>query len=258
MASVLLAMTVGMQNVMSFVSDDKARWQKYQMALPVSDMSVVASKYISVLCTLGISLLGAGALNLASSVLYRNFDPVVWGLGAFAAVFLPLMWTGVCLPLTYWFGVQSAQVMGMLIVVPVFYFIKYFEDGSGFSAMAASLSSYLFLAGGCDGCGFRGIPADQRGGICQAEGAAASIAVPTRLIVEASARESVILPSPSIASRNLQTAYHAASRKPFCRFPRFFCRLVSQQPDFACLKFREPMSYGQWPGYRIYLCPKVL
>ena len=27
MASVLLAMTVGMQNVMSFVSDDKARWQ---------------------------------------------------------------------------------------------------------------------------------------------------------------------------------------------------------------------------------------
>ena len=147
MASVLLAMTVGMQNVMSFVSDDKARWQKYQMALPMSDMSVVASKYISVLCTLGISLLGAGALNLASSVLYRNFDPVVWGLGAFAAVFLPLMWTGVCLPLTYWFGVQSAQVMGMLIVVPVFYFIKYFEDGSGFSAMAASLSSYLFLVG---------------------------------------------------------------------------------------------------------------
>lgn len=147
MASVLLAMTVGMQNVMSFVSDDKARWQKYQMALPMSDMSVVASKYISVLCTLGVSLLGAGALNLASSVLYRNFDPVVWGLGAFAAVFLPLMWTGVCLPLTYWFGVQSAQVMGMLIVVPVFYFIKYFEDGSGFSAMAASLSSYLFLAG---------------------------------------------------------------------------------------------------------------
>ena len=138
MASVLLAMTVGMQNVMSFVSDDKARWQKYQMALPMSDMSVVASKYISVLCTLGISLLGAGALNLASSVLYRNFDPVVWGLGVFAAVFLPL---------TYWFGVQSAQVMGMLIVIPVFYFIKYFEDGSGFSAMAASLSSYLFLAG---------------------------------------------------------------------------------------------------------------
>lgn len=109
MASVLLAMTVGMQNVMSFVSDDKARWQKYQMALPVSDMSVVASKYISVLCTLGISLLGAGALNLASSVLYRNFDPVVWGLGAFAAVFLPLMWTGVCLPLTYWFGVQIGR-----------------------------------------------------------------------------------------------------------------------------------------------------
>lgn len=56
------------------------------------------------------------------------------------------MWTGVCLPLTYWFGVQSAQAAGLVIVIPMFYLVKYFEDGSGFSAMADSLSSYLLVA----------------------------------------------------------------------------------------------------------------
>lgn len=146
-ASIMLAMTIGMQNVMSLASDEKARWKQYQMAMPVSSFLVVASKYISVICTLGISLLGSIILNLLSSIIYHRFDIAVWDLAIFAAIFLPIMWTGVCLPLTYWFGVQPAQTMGLVIVIPMFYLVKYFEDGSGFSAMANSLSSYLLVTG---------------------------------------------------------------------------------------------------------------
>lgn len=146
-ASIMLAMTIGMQNVMSLASDEKARWKQYQMAMPVSSFLVIASKYISVICTLGISLLGSIILNLLSSIIYQHFDIAVWGLAIFAAIFLPIMWTGVCLPLTYWFGVQSAQTMGLVIVIPMFYLVKYFEDGSGFSAMVNSLSSYLLVTG---------------------------------------------------------------------------------------------------------------
>ena len=144
-ASIMLSMTIGLQNVMSLASDEKARWKQYQMAMPVSSFLVVASKYISVICTLGISLLGSIILNLLSSIIYQRFDIAVWGLAIFASIFLPIMWTGVCLPLTYWFGVQPAQTMGLVIVIPVFYLVKYFEDGSGFSAMANSLSSYLLV-----------------------------------------------------------------------------------------------------------------
>ena len=147
LASIMLAMTIGLQNVMSLASDEKARWKQYQMAMPVSSFLVVASKYISVICTLGISLLGSIILNLLSSIIYQHFDIAVWGLAIFAAVFLPIFWTGVCLPLTYWFGVQSAQAMGLVIVIPMFYLVKYFEDGSGFSAMANSLSSYFLVTG---------------------------------------------------------------------------------------------------------------
>lgn len=147
LASIMFAMTIGMQNVMSLAGDDKAGWKKYQMAMPVSGFSVVASKYISVLITSLISLLGSMVFNLIAGAAFGSFEPTVWGISAFGAVFLPLLWTGICLPLTYWFGVQSAQAMGLVVVIPMFYLVKYFEDGAGFSAMADSVASYLLAAG---------------------------------------------------------------------------------------------------------------
>lgn len=147
MASVMLAMIIGAQNVMSFISDDKARWQRYQRAMPVSSFSVVASKYLSVLCTLGFGIAGSIALNLISSICYRSFNGFVWGISVFIVVWIPLIWTGICLPCTYWFGVQSAQVMGLVFVIPLFYLVKYFEDGTGVSMMADSLAPYGLAAG---------------------------------------------------------------------------------------------------------------
>ncbi len=146
-ASVMLAMTIGMQNIMSFASDEKASWKKYQMAMPVNAVSVVTSKYISVIFTLAVSLAGSVLLNLLSSVAFRNINVTVWGVSAAASVIVPLLWTGICLPLTYWFGFRSAQTMGLIVVIPMFYFIKYFEDGAGFSAMTNSIFSYVVVAG---------------------------------------------------------------------------------------------------------------
>lgn len=64
-----------------------------------------------------------------------------------ASLIVPLLWTGICLPLTYWFGFRSAQTMGLITVIPMFYFVKYFEDGAGFSAMTSSILSYAVVAG---------------------------------------------------------------------------------------------------------------
>ncbi|MDE6063875.1 MAG: ABC-2 transporter permease [Lachnospiraceae bacterium] len=146
-ASIMLAMTVGMQNVMSFASDEKADWKKYQQAMPVKGFSVVASRYISVICTLAVSLLGSLLFNLLSGIIFRYFDFTVWGLGLAAAFIIPLLWTGICLPFTYWFGFHAAQSMGLLAIIPMFYLIKYFEDGAGFSALVRSASSSLLLVG---------------------------------------------------------------------------------------------------------------
>lgn len=146
-ASVMLAMTIGMQNIMSFVSDEKAGWKKYQLAMPVNAVSAVTSKYISVVCTLAVSLVGSIVCNLLSSAVVQNFDLTVWGVSAAVSIIVPLFWTGICLPLTYWFGFRSAQTIGLIAVIPMFYFIKYFEDGAGFSAMTGSILSYAAVTG---------------------------------------------------------------------------------------------------------------
>lgn len=147
LASVMLAMTIGMQNIMSFASDEKASWKKYQLTMPVNAVSVVAGKYISVICTLAFSIVGSIILNLLASIAFQSFNVTVWGVSAAVSLIIPLLWTGICLPLTYWFGFRSAQTMGLFVVIPMFYFVKYFENRAGFSAMTNSIFSHIIIAG---------------------------------------------------------------------------------------------------------------
>ena len=146
-ASVMLAMTIGMQNIMSFACDEKASWKKYQLAWPVNAVLVVTSKYISVIYTLAVSLVGSVLFNLLSGIAFHEFNVIVWGVSTAVSLIVPLLWTGICLPLTYWFGFRSAQTMGLIAVIPMFYFVKYFEDGDGVSAMTSSIFSYVVVAG---------------------------------------------------------------------------------------------------------------
>lgn len=146
-ASVMLAMTISMQNVMSFASDEKAGWKNYQLAMPVNAVSVVTSKYISVIYTLAVSFAGSIFFNFLSSVVFRNFVIGIWGISTAASVIIPLLWTGICLPMTYWFGFRSAQTMGLIAAIPMFYFVKYFEDGAGFSSITNSILYYIVVAG---------------------------------------------------------------------------------------------------------------
>ena len=74
-ASVMFAMTIGMQNIMSFASDEKASWKKYQLTMPISSFTVVASKYVSVLYTVAISILGSIA---EYSGWFCISCPVIW------------------------------------------------------------------------------------------------------------------------------------------------------------------------------------
>ena len=79
-ASVMFAMTIGMQNIMSFASDEKASWKKYQLAMPISNFTVVASKYVSVIYTVAISILGSIAFNSLSSIIFQNFNNLYFSI----------------------------------------------------------------------------------------------------------------------------------------------------------------------------------
>ncbi len=146
LATIMLAMTIGMQNIMSFASDEQVRWKNYQLTMPVNPFLAVGSKYVSVLLTIGLSVIAGIFLYLVSGIIYQSFDLSLLFVSLSAAIIIPLVWTGICLPLTYWFGFRSAQTMGLLAIIPVFYLIKYFEDGPGFISLTDTLSAYM-LAG---------------------------------------------------------------------------------------------------------------
>lgn len=147
MASVMLAMTIGIQSVLSFASDEKANWKKYQMSMPMSDYSVVASKYLSIVFTMLPSIVGSIGFNLLSSVIHSDWNIILWGLSIAAAILIPLVWSAICLPLTYWFGFRSAQTMGLICIFPIIYLIKFFEDGPGLAALPDTMAFDLLIFG---------------------------------------------------------------------------------------------------------------
>lgn len=143
MGSIMLAMTVSMQNIMTFSADEKVDWRKYQKALPVSNLSVILSKYLSVLITLVVTVLGSIVFSLVACMIHGKFDIMLLKLSVWSAIVIPLIWMGICLPLTFWFGFRSAQTMGLIVAIPIFFMIKFFEDGPGISQIPVSISSYL-------------------------------------------------------------------------------------------------------------------
>ncbi|SHH38703.1 ABC-2 family transporter protein [Anaerosphaera aminiphila DSM 21120] len=146
LATLMLAMVIGMQSVMSFASDEKVNWKRYQLAMPVNEWRSVASKYISVILTLGVSVLVSIILFLVSSAVSKTFDITILQISVVSAIILPMVLTGVCLPLTYWFGFRSAQTMSLIGIVPVVYLISYFEDSPNVTSLIDSTQYYFLVS----------------------------------------------------------------------------------------------------------------
>lgn len=129
LASLMLDMAVGIQNVLVFANEEKVEWVKYQRTLPVGKGKVVTGKYTAVLTTVLVSLAGAVGFNLSAFALYRTFLPLVLGVSVLLSVVIPVTWAAVSLPFCYWFGFQTAQYANAVLIFPIFFVIKNFEDG---------------------------------------------------------------------------------------------------------------------------------
>lgn len=143
LATIMFSMTVGMQNVMSFASDEQVKWKKYQLTMPINPFLAVGSKYISVLLTIGLSIVASILLYFISGIIYQSFNGILLFVFVSMAIIVPLIWTAICLPLTYWFGFRSAQTMGLLVIIPIFYLIKFFEDGPGLASLIDTIPIYI-------------------------------------------------------------------------------------------------------------------
>ncbi len=146
LATIMFSMVIGMQNVMSFAIDEQVSWKKYQLTMPVNPFLTVGGKYISVLLTIGLSIIVSVAFYVVSGIIYNAYDVKLLFISILASIIIPLIWTAFCLPLSYWFGFRKAQIVRLFLIVPVFCFISYFEDGPGFVSLKDTMASY-FLTG---------------------------------------------------------------------------------------------------------------
>lgn len=143
MTSIMLGMIVGIQNILSFGSDEKVDWKKYQRTMPISDYKVVASKYISIIYILLPSILVSVIFNLLSNMIYGYWEMTLFSLSIVFTLIIPLVWSAVSLPLTYWCGFRTAQALGFAFIFPMVYIINFFEDGPGLSALPKTMGVYL-------------------------------------------------------------------------------------------------------------------
>jgi len=138
-ASVMLSMTLGMQMLVSSYHDEKTGWNQYQLTMPVSRYSVVASRYIFMLFVLALGVACSILVNLLISLMYGHWDSHLWGLSLAASAILPLLWFVVSMPLTYWFGYYTGKIMMFLFIFPMVYIMNFFIDGAKTLAMPNAL-----------------------------------------------------------------------------------------------------------------------
>ncbi|MCI8690936.1 MAG: ABC-2 transporter permease [Oscillibacter sp.] len=152
MASIMLAMTVGIQHTLTFSFEEKVEWEKYQRILPVPGHRIVAGKYAAVVATLWVSVVGSAVFNLAIFAVYRMFSLPLLVFSVVCAVAIPLVWTAVTLPACYWFDFQLAQYVSIVLIFPIFYTVKYFEEGPDefpLNALNGSALQYVPFAAIC-------------------------------------------------------------------------------------------------------------
>lgn len=131
----MFSLAVAMQSTASFLVDEKVGWDQYQLALPVNPLLVVGSKYLSALCSLAVSVGFGLVMNLVSSLVFGQFNWDLCGLSLFVAVALPLSYLTVTLPLVYWFGRRTADIMRIVVILPVCFGMGYLIETGDLSGL---------------------------------------------------------------------------------------------------------------------------
>ncbi|WP_295766287.1 ABC-2 transporter permease [uncultured Oscillibacter sp.] len=129
LVSFALDMLVGVMHVGALEKEEETAWGDYQRTLPVGAGEVVAGKYAAVLLTVLAGVAGAVVCDLAAFAVYRTFLPEVLKLSVLLAAAIPLIWTALGLPFSYWFGSRVAQYTSMPLAFLLFFSLRDLEDG---------------------------------------------------------------------------------------------------------------------------------
>ncbi len=128
LATLMLSLTVSMQNVLNYNSDEKSKWVKYQRATPLSDTKIVISRYIANAATLVVTILGAIIFTMISTVIFGSFYSDIFSTSLLVSLIIPLLWASIHFPIVYYFGFQATQIIRFILIIPIVFIFRLFED----------------------------------------------------------------------------------------------------------------------------------
>lgn len=145
-ATALLSYFVCIFSTRSILYDEQARWKKYEVTLPTGRRKSIIIKYIfallnalfcAIIATLFffVNVVIVGELNWAALLLQVGF-----------AILFPILWNAVSLPISYWIGYQASSYVGIVVMVPMFYLMRYFKSGFGTLATSNSLTLFVWIS----------------------------------------------------------------------------------------------------------------
>ena len=110
-----------------FYPEYKCEWNRYGNILPLKKWENIASKYLSCLFFMIISVFGGIACNILYAVVTHTYSLDVIALSLCGAVVFPLIWTSIFLPAVFKFGIQSASYFRLLLI-PALFLLRNFTE----------------------------------------------------------------------------------------------------------------------------------
>lgn len=119
-SSAFFSLFLGMHLMMTMTYDGMTSWKQYELTLPISKYKIIASKYLSMICIIPISLMGISIIYISRYFIYHDFSFGQFGFSIAIAIILPILWCSICLAIAQWFGymkVQYVRMIGMLLAI---------------------------------------------------------------------------------------------------------------------------------------------
>lgn len=110
---IILTGSILVINTMSY--DNTAKWDKYELTMPVTRRDVVLSKYLVSIIVIFIGAVLATALSFAQGISKHNLDVIEIFTVNGAALAGGFLFISITLPVIYKFGVEKSRILILLI-----------------------------------------------------------------------------------------------------------------------------------------------
>lgn len=112
MFSAMMAMVAAMVPITAMAYDERSKWDRYALTMPISRFNMVVSKYI-----LGLILLTiAFVITMLFSLLFSNLNLTENILSNFAILSVGIILISVIFPILFKFGVEKGRILMMIVL----------------------------------------------------------------------------------------------------------------------------------------------